>query len=104
MDGNTALLIWLGKQELGQREPERQPATEVASDFSVEQVQAGALATLSDYLTKAIAEGQSLADVAKLIEENRHRLGALSQKTQTADGDPTVDMICHRINHSLQTF
>ena len=89
-EGNPALLIWLGKQELGQREPERQPATEVASDFSVEQVQADALATLSDYLTKALAEGQSLADVAKLIEENRHRLKSLSQKAQIADGDPTV--------------
>jgi hypothetical protein len=38
MEGNVAMLIWLGKNELGQREPERRPAAEVTSDFSVEQV------------------------------------------------------------------
>jgi hypothetical protein len=89
MEGNTALLIWLGKQELGQREPDRQQMAEIASDFSVEEIQVAALKSVQDYLTRAIAEGQSLEDVAKLIDDNRQRLKSLSQNQQAkaADGD-----------------
>ncbi len=49
IEGNVAMLIWLGKNELGQREPERRPAAEVASDFSVEEVQAGRSLTMEKY-------------------------------------------------------
>ncbi len=91
-EGNTAILIWLGKQELGQREPERRPAAEVTSDFSVEEVQAGALESVSKYLEKAIAEEQSLVDVAKLIKENQQRLAKHTQGQQTpaTNGDPAT--------------
>ena len=103
MEGNTALLIWLGKNELGQREPERRQAAEVTSDFSVEEVQSGALESVSEYLAQAIAEGQSLADVLKLIKANRKRLAKSTQarQAQTPHVDPAMGYGSRRIRGSL---
>ena len=92
-DGNVAMLIWLGKNELGQREPERRPAAEVASDFSVEQVQAARWRAFPITLQRLWPKGQSLEDVAKLIKENQQRLAKSTQKqeAQDANGAPAAD-------------
>jgi hypothetical protein len=47
---------------------------------------------VSKYLEKAIAEGNSLEDVAKLIKENQQRLAKHTQgeQAQAANGDPAT--------------
>ena len=62
-DGNTAMLIWLGKQELGQREPDKLQPQAIQADYQVEEIQAAALAQVADFLQQAADQGRSIEEV-----------------------------------------
>ena len=85
--GDRALLIWLGKQELHQREPGTHKAQAIEAAYQVEEVHAAALAQVAQFIETAQAEGKSLADVLRVIEANRARLLAA---TSSSDQAPTA--------------
>lgn len=80
--GNTALLIWLGKQELGQREPDKIQPQAIQADYKVEEIQAAALAQVADFLQQAADQGRSIEEVIGQVKSNADRIKA------TTEGDP----------------
>jgi len=81
-EGNTALLIWLGKQELGQREPDKIRPQAIQDDYKVEEIQAAALAQVAEFLQQAADQGRSIEEVIAQVKSNADRIQA------TIEGDP----------------
>ena len=78
--GDRALLIWLGKQELGQREPDKAiQGDAIGAEYSIEQVQAGALDAIGERIQQAIDAGESLEQVLAVVEDNKRRLKPAEQ-------------------------
>ncbi len=81
-EGNTAILIMLGKQHLGQREPDRIQPQANQTDYKVEEIQAAALAQVASFLQQAADQGRPIEEIIAQVKSNADRIKA------PTEGDP----------------